>query len=131
MFLMTFGAVMLLDVVATLGGGAFATLGPGAATLGAGRDCIVVGCVLVRIDAYSYALLLHLAPAKIEDKSRMALMCLIFSVVVVGIAAPSALMRSAAAEMEISFCEVTAGTWLWAGYRRHVSEKRKRRVAGM
>jgi hypothetical protein len=36
---MTFGAVMLLDVVATLGGGAFATLGLGAATLGAGRGC--------------------------------------------------------------------------------------------
>jgi len=36
MFLMTFGAVILFDVVATLGGGAFATLGLGAATLGAG-----------------------------------------------------------------------------------------------
>ena len=57
-------------------------------------------------------------------------MCLIFSAVVVGIAAPSALMSSAAVEMEISCCEVT-GTWLCAGYRRHVSEKRNRRVAGM
>ena len=54
----------------------------------------------------------------------------IFSAVVVGITAPRALMSSAAVEMEISCCEVT-GTWLWAGYRRHVSEKRKRRVAGM
>ena len=36
MFLMTFGAVILFDVVATLGGGAFTTLGLGAATLGAG-----------------------------------------------------------------------------------------------
>jgi hypothetical protein len=36
MFLMTLGAVILFDVVATLGGGAFATLGLGAATLGAG-----------------------------------------------------------------------------------------------
>ena len=84
----------------------------------------MVGCVLVRI------VLLSLAPAKIEDKSWMALMCLIFSAVVVGIAAPSALMSSAAVEMEISFCEVT-GTWLWAGYRCHVLEKRNRRVAGM
>ena len=31
-----FGAVILFDVVATLGGGAFPTLGLGAATLGAG-----------------------------------------------------------------------------------------------
>ena len=30
---MTFGVVILFDVVATLGGGAFATLGLGAATL--------------------------------------------------------------------------------------------------
>jgi hypothetical protein len=122
---MTFGAVILFDVVATLGGGAFATLVLGAATLGAGRGCVVVGCVLVR-----NALLLSLAPAKIVDKSWMALMCLIFAAVVVGIAAPSALMRSAAVAMEISCWEVT-GTWLWAGYRRHVSEKRDRRVAGM
>jgi hypothetical protein len=32
---MTLGAVILFDVVATLGGGAFATLGLGAAPLGA------------------------------------------------------------------------------------------------
>jgi hypothetical protein len=31
--MITFGAVILFDVVATLGGGAFATLGLGAATL--------------------------------------------------------------------------------------------------
>ncbi len=36
MFLMILGAVILSDVVATLGGGVFATLGLGAATLGAG-----------------------------------------------------------------------------------------------
>jgi hypothetical protein len=36
MFLMTIGAVILFDVVATLRGGAFATLGLGAATLRAG-----------------------------------------------------------------------------------------------
>jgi hypothetical protein len=58
------------------------------------------------------------------------LMCLIFAAVVVGIAAPSALMSSAAVAMEISCCEVT-GTWLWAGYRSHVSEKRNLHVARM
>ena len=48
MFLMTFGAVILFDVVATLGGGVFATLGLGAATLGAGVPVLTVGCVPVR-----------------------------------------------------------------------------------
>jgi hypothetical protein len=36
MFLMTFGVVILFNVDATLGGGIFATLKLGAATLGAG-----------------------------------------------------------------------------------------------
>ena len=63
MCLITFGAVILFDVVATLGGGAFATLGLGAATLGAGRGCVVFRCILVCI------VLLSLASAKIEDKS--------------------------------------------------------------
>ena len=40
---MTFGVVILFDVVATLGGGAFATLGIGAATLGAGVPGCTVG----------------------------------------------------------------------------------------
>ena len=40
---MTFSAVILFDVVATLGGGAFATLGLGAATLGAGVPVRTVG----------------------------------------------------------------------------------------
>ena len=40
---MTFGVVMLFDVVATLGGGVFATLVLGAATLGAGVP-VAVGC---------------------------------------------------------------------------------------
>ncbi len=59
---MTFGVVILFDVVATLGGGAFATLVLDAATLSAGRGCVVAGCVLVPI------VLLSRAPAKIEDK---------------------------------------------------------------
>jgi hypothetical protein len=112
MFLMTLGAVILFDVVATLGGGAFATLGLGAATLGAGGSS--GACRL----------------AKMAVKSWIALMCLIFSMVVVGTAAPRALMSSVAVEMERSCCEVTE-IWLWAGYRHHVMEKRKGRVAGM
>ena len=41
MFLMILGAMILFDVVATLGGGAFATLGLGATTLGAGgASCV-------------------------------------------------------------------------------------------
>ena len=43
MFLMTFGAVILFDEVATLGGGAFATLGLGAATLGADVPVRTIG----------------------------------------------------------------------------------------
>ena len=42
MFLMTFGAVLLFNIVATLRGCAFATLGLGAATLGA---CVPVRTV--------------------------------------------------------------------------------------
>ncbi len=40
---MTFGAVILFDVVATLGGGTFATLRLGAVTLGAGSASGVCG----------------------------------------------------------------------------------------
>ena len=47
MFLMTFGAMILFNLVATLGGGVFATLGLGAATLGAGVPVLTVGCVPV------------------------------------------------------------------------------------
>jgi len=43
MFLMTFGAVILFNVVATLGGGTFATLGLCAATLGADVPVRTVG----------------------------------------------------------------------------------------
>ena len=48
MFLMTFGVVILFDVVATLGGGVFATLRLGGVTLGAGVPVLTVGCVPVR-----------------------------------------------------------------------------------
>ena len=66
MFLMTFGAVILFDVVATLGGGAFATLELGAAILGAGVPVHTLGaCVPVRTVGSSGVC----RPAKIAVKS--------------------------------------------------------------
>ncbi len=53
MFLMTFGAVILFDVVATLGGGVFTTLGLGETTLGAGVPLLTVGCEPVRTVGHS------------------------------------------------------------------------------
>ena len=105
---MTFGVVILFDVVATLGGGAFATLGLGAATLGAGVPVRTLGaCVPVCIVGSSGVC----RPAKMVVQSCIALICLFFSVVVVGTATPSAVMSSAVVEMERSCCEVT-GIWL-------------------
>ncbi len=60
--------------------------------------------------------------------SWMARMCLILSVDNFGTVPPNTLRRSAAAAMERSCCKVTR-TWQWAGYKRQVSEKRKRRIA--
>ena len=65
MFLMTFDAVILFNVVATLGGGVFTTLGLGAATLGAGVPVLTVGCVPVRTVGHSGVC----CPAKIAVKS--------------------------------------------------------------
>ena len=53
MFLMTFGAVILFDVVATLRGGVFATLVLGAATLGASVPVLTFGCIPVRTAGHS------------------------------------------------------------------------------
>ena len=53
MFLMTFGAMILFDVVATLRGGVFATLRLGAATLEAGVPVLTIGCVPVRTAGHS------------------------------------------------------------------------------
>ena len=50
---MTFSAMILSNVVATLGGGVFATLGLGAATLGAGVPVLTVGCVTVGTAGHS------------------------------------------------------------------------------
>jgi hypothetical protein len=112
---MASGVVMLLDVVATLGGGAVTTLGHGATTLevGASTVCGVVCC-----------------PAMIAVSSWMARMCLILSAVNFGTVPPNTRRRSAAAAMERSCCKVT-GTWQWARYKRQVSEKWKWCIAGM
>ena len=65
MFLMTFGALIMFDVVATLGGGVFTTLGLGAATLGAGVPVLTIGCIPVRTAGHSGVC----RPAKMAVKS--------------------------------------------------------------
>jgi hypothetical protein len=65
MFLMTVGAMILFDVVATLGGGVFATLGLGVATLGAGIPVLTFGCKPVRTSGHSG----DCHPAKMAIKS--------------------------------------------------------------
>jgi hypothetical protein len=108
MVLMTLGAVILFNVVATLGGGADTTLAVGATTLGDGGSSGASHC-----------------PVMMAVRFWIAIICLIFSVVIVGTVFPSALRMSAAATMERSCCEVT-GIWQWVGYRHHVLENRRR-----
>jgi hypothetical protein len=112
---MALGVVMLLDVVATLGGGVVTTLGHGTTTLADGASTVggVARCLVM-----------------IAVSSLMALMCLILSAVAFGTVPPNTLRRSAAAAMERSCCKVTE-TWQWAGYKCQVSEKQKRCIAGM
>jgi hypothetical protein len=92
---MASGVVMLLDMVATLGGGVVATLGHGATTLRVGASTVggFVCC-----------------PAMIAVSSWMAHMCLIFLADNFGTVPPNTLRRSAAAAIERSCCKVT-GTW--------------------
>jgi hypothetical protein len=112
---MVLGVMMLFHVVATLGGGVVSTLGHMATTLRVGASTVggVVYC-----------------PAMVAVSSWMARMCLIFSVVNVGIVPPNTLRRSAATAIERPCCKAT-GTWQWAGYKCHVSEKQKWHIAGM
>ena len=98
---MTFDAMILLDVVATLGGGAFATLGLGVTTLGVGVPVRTLGECSSGV----------CRPAKMAVKSCIALICLMFSMVVVCTATPSVVMSSAAIELKRSCCEDT-GIWL-------------------
>jgi hypothetical protein len=81
---MASGVVMLLDVVATLGGGVVATLRHGATNLGAGASTVGgIVCCLVMIVVSCW----------------MAQMCLILSAVDFGTVPPNTLRRSAAAAM--------------------------------
>ena len=112
---MASGLVMLLDVVAGLGGGVVATLRHGATTLGVGASTVGVSARL---------------PATIVVSFWMDCSCLILLADDLGTVPPNTLRRSAAAAMDRSCCKET-GTWQWAGYRRQVLEKRKRRIAGM
>jgi hypothetical protein len=107
--------MMLFDVLATLSHGVVATLGLGATTLIASESTVGE---------------LTCCPAMIAVSSWMVCMCLIFAAVDFGTLPPITLRRSAAPAMERSCCKAT-GIWQWAGYRRHMSEKRKHRVAGM
>jgi hypothetical protein len=112
---MVFGAVMVLDIVATLGGAAITTLGGVASTtlgdVGSGGgalgwpEIMVVSC-------------------------QIALRCFSLAVVVVGIAHPSCCNRTAAAS-KVMLCSEVVRTWQWLVYKRHVLEKQKHRVAGM
>jgi hypothetical protein len=113
--LMALGVMMLFAVVATLSGGVVATLRLGATILVAGASTVSgVAC----------------CPAMIAASSWMAWMSLIFAAVNVGTLPPITSRWFAAAAIKRSCCKAT-GTWQWAGYRCQVSEKRKRRVAGM
>ncbi len=112
---MALGLVMLLDVVAGLVGGLVATLRHGATTLRVGAFTVGVSVCL---------------PAMIGVSFRMSCTCLILLADDLGTVPPNTLRRSAAAAMDRSCCEET-GTWQWAGYKCQVSEKRKRRIAGM
>ncbi len=80
---------MLFDVVATLGGGFFATLGAGPSTLCAVSSICVVGWFV-----------------RMLVSCQMALTCFAFAVADFGIVSPSAVRRSAAARMERSCCDV-------------------------
>jgi hypothetical protein len=89
---MALGVVMLLDVVAALGGRVVATLRHSATTLGVGASTVggFIRC-----------------PAMIPVSSWMARMYLILLADNSGTVPPNTLRRSAAAAMERSYCEVT------------------------
>jgi hypothetical protein len=82
---MALGVMMLLDVVAALGGGVVATLGHGATTLGVGASTVggFVRC-----------------PVMIAVSSWMARMCLILLADDLVTVPPCTLRRSAVAAME-------------------------------
>ncbi len=110
-----FGALMVLDIVATLRGAAIATLGG------------VAGTTLGDVGSGGGALGW---PAMMVVSCQMALRCFSLAVVIVGIARPSCCNRLAAVS-KVILCSNVVGTWQWLGYKHHVLEKRKLWVAGM
>jgi hypothetical protein len=90
---MVVGDVMLFDLVATLGGGLFATLGAGPSTLCAGLSILVAGWFV-----------------RMLVNCCMALTCFAFAVADVGKVPPSAVRRSVAARIERSCCDAI-GIW--------------------
>jgi hypothetical protein len=105
---------MLLEVMATLGGGAPTLGGAATATLGGG--------VLVGGESEG--------PAMMAVSWRMASKCFSLSLAVAGTVCLSWVMRSAAARMDLSCSDVT-GSWQCVGYSCHVSKNQNHCVAGM
>ncbi len=113
---MVFGAVMVLDVKATLGGAATGTLG-GVAGTTLGDVGLGGGGVLGR-------------PDMIVVSRQIASRCFSLAVAVVGIVRPSSCNRLPTASMVMSFSDMV-GTWQWLGYKCHVLEKQNCWVTGM
>jgi hypothetical protein len=112
---MTLGAVMLVDVVATLEGAVTVTLGGAAvSTLG---DAVSGGVVV------SW-------PAMMPVNCQFACMCLNLMLAEGGTVCLSC-SRSSAAACSVWSCSKAMGTWQWVGSRCHVSEKQNHRVTGI
>jgi hypothetical protein len=111
---MTAGDVMLLEVVATLGGGGPTLRGASTPTLGGG---VLVGGELE-------------GPAMMRVSWWMAFKCFSLSLVVAGTVCLSWMMRLEAARMDLS-CSDVIGSWKCVGYSCHVSKNWNCRVAGM
>jgi hypothetical protein len=111
---MTVGDVMLLEVMATLGGGAPTLGGAATPTL---RGGVLVGGELE-------------GPAMMAVSWRMASKCFSLSLAVAGAVCLSRVMRLAAARMDLSCSNVTR-SWQCVGYSCHVSENWNCHVAGM
>jgi hypothetical protein len=105
---------MLLEVVATLGGGAPTLRGAATPTFG--------GSVLVGGESEG--------PAMTVVSWRMASKCFSLSLAVAGTVCLSQVMRLMAARMDLSCSDVTR-SWQCVGYSCHVSKNWNCRVAGM
>ncbi len=111
---MTVGDVMLLEVVATLEGGA--------PTLGGAANPTLGGGGLVGGESEG--------PAMMAVSWQMASKCFSLSLAVAGTVYLNWMMRLAAARMDLS-CSNVPGSWQCVGYSCHVFENRNCHVAGM